>query len=61
MDAHNSDSVSVDTQSTGTTIDVEEHMEVDNVAQPAPPRIGKLYPCSCPVCHVECVSGLALE
>ena len=61
MDVSNSDSESIDIQSTGTMTDVEEHMEVENVARPAPPRTGKLCPHSCPVCCVECVSGLALE
>ena len=61
MDLHNSDSVSVDTQSMGTTTDIEEHIEVDNVARPVPPRTGKSHPRLCPVCHGECVSGLALE
>ncbi len=31
MDASNSDSKSIDIQSTGTMTDVEEHMEVENV------------------------------
>ncbi len=61
MDVRNSDSVSIDTQSIRTTTDVKEHMEVDNVARPVPPRTGKSHPRLCPVCHGECVSGLALE